>query len=164
MGLVTPEFGTIFWLSIVFLVILFILKKFAWGPVLQMLKEREDIISNALKAAEKAKEEMLKLQSNNEKVLAEAKQERDLLLKEARDMKDKIVNEAKGIASVEAAKMIEAAKLAIEGEKNTALNQIKQQIAELSVDIAEKILTKELGNKKVYDGDIAKSLDNLKLN
>jgi len=164
MELVKPEIGTIFWMSIVFLTLVFILGKFAWGPIMKSLKEREDTITDALKSAEKAKEEMSKLQADNQKILAEARNERDLLLKEAREIKDKIIAEAKGQASVEAAKLIENAKLAIESEKLSAINQIKAQVAELSVEIAEKILTKELSDKKSYDEVIGKSLENMKLN
>ena len=164
MELVKPEIGTIFWMTIVFLTLVFILGKFAWGPIMKSLKEREDSISDALKSAEKAKEEMSRLNADNQKILAEAKSERDLLLKEARDIKDKMIADAKGIASVEAAKMIENAKQAIESEKMTAINQIKAQVAELSIEIAEKILTKELSDKKSYDEVIGKSLENMKLN
>ena len=164
MELVKPEIGTIFWMTIVFLTLVFILGKFAWGPIMKSLKEREDSISDALKSAEKAKEEMSRLNADNQKILAQAKSERDLLLKEARDIKDKMIADAKGLASVEAAKMIENAKQAIESEKMAAINQIKAQVAELSIEIAEKILTKELSDKKSYDEVIGKSLENMKLN
>lgn len=164
MELVKPEIGTIFWMSLVFLTLIFLLGKFAWGPIMKTLKEREDTISDALKAAEKAKDEMSKLQADNQKILAEAKAERDLLLKEAREIKDKMISEAKGQAATEAAKLIETAKQAIESEKMAAINQIKTQIAELSVEIAEKILSKELSDKKNYDEVIGKSLENMKLN
>ena len=164
MELVRPEVGTIFWMTLVFLTLVFILGKFAWGPIMKSLKEREDSISNALLSAEKAKEEMSKLQSDNQKILAEAKAERDLLLKEARDIKDKMIADAKGIANVEAVKMIENAKIAIESEKASAINQIKAQVATLSIEIAEKILTKELADKKSYDELMSKSLENMKLN
>jgi len=164
MELVRPEVGTIFWMTLVFLTLLFVLGKFAWGPIMKSLKDREDTITNALLSAEKAKEEMSKLQSDNQKILAEAKAERDQLLKEARDIKDKIIADAKGLAVVEAAKMIENAKIAIESEKVSAINQIKAQVASLSIEIAEKILTKELSDKKSYDELMSKSLENMKLN
>jgi F-type H+-transporting ATPase subunit b len=164
MELVKPEIGTIFWMSIVFLTLVIILGKFAWGPIMKSLKEREDTITDALKSAERAKEEMSKLQADNQKILAEARTERDLLLKEAREIKDKLIADAKGLASVEAAKLIENAKIAIESEKLSAINQIKAQVAELSIEIAEKILTKELSDKKSYDDVIGKSLENMKLN
>src|ERR1035437_5839816 len=151
MELVKPEIGTIFWMSIVFLTLVIILGKFAWGPIMKSLKEREDTITDALKSAERAKEEMSKLQADNQKILAEARTERDLLLKEAREIKDKLIADAKGLASIEAAKLIENAKIAIESEKLSAINQIKAQVAELSVEIAEKILTKGLSDKKSYD-------------
>jgi len=164
MELVKPELGTIFWMVIVFLTVVFLLGKFAWKPILKTLKNREDTITDALKSAERAKDEMAKLQSDNERILAEARKERDAMLKEAREIKDKIVADAKGIANEEAAKMIEAAKSAIESEKSAAMNQIKKQVADLSIEIAEKILTKELSDKKSYDDVIKTSLDKMKLN
>lgn len=164
MELVKPEIGTIFWMTIVFLTLVFILGKFAWGPIMKSLKEREDSISDALKSAEKAKEEMSRLNADNQKILAEAKLERDQLIKEARDIKEKMIADAKGLASIEATKIIENAKHVIESEKMAAINQIKAQVAELSIEIAEKILTKELLDKKSYDDVIGKSLENMKLN
>jgi F-type H+-transporting ATPase subunit b len=164
MELVKPELGTIFWMLVVFLALVFILGKFAWKPILKTLKSREDSITDALKAAEKAKEEIAKLHTDNERILAEARRERDILLKEAREMKEKIIAEAKHQASTEAMKLIENAKQSIESEKNAALQQIKIQVSELSISIAEKILLKELSNKNTYDEVIGKSIENMKLN
>lgn len=144
MELVKPSIGLIFWMVVSFSIILFLLKKFAWKPILSMIKEREQSIENALSAAEKAKEEMKALQSSNEKILAEARSERDALLKEARELKEKIIAEAKGIAAKEGERMLEATRLSIQNEKMAAIAEIKNQVATLSIEIAEKILKSEL--------------------
>ncbi|MBL7893072.1 MAG: F0F1 ATP synthase subunit B, partial [Bacteroidia bacterium] len=120
MELVKPAFGLIFWMFISFGIIVFILKKYAWSPILGMLKEREDGIQNALDAAKKAKEEMASLQSNNERIISEAKAERDKLLKEAREMKDSIIAEAKAKAGKEGEKLMSAARESINNEKMAA--------------------------------------------
>jgi F-type H+-transporting ATPase subunit b len=146
MELVTPGIGLVFWMLLSFSIVLFILKKFAWKPILKMIKDREESIDSALKMADKAKEEMTKLQSDNERIIAEARKERDNLLKEAREIKEKIIADAKNQAGVEANKLIENAKTSIHSEKMAALSEIKNQIAFLSVDIAEKILKKELSS------------------
>lgn len=144
MELVKPSIGLIFWMAVSFSIILFILKKFAWKPILGMIKEREESIENALAAAEKAKEEMKALQSNNERILAEAKAERDALLKEAREMKDKIISEAKGQATKEGERLLKIARENIQNEKMAAITELKNQVATLSIEIAEKILKSEL--------------------
>ena len=144
MGLVTPDFGLIFWMTISFLIVLFLLKKFAWKPILKSLKDREDSITDALESAEKAKDEMARLKSDNQKILQEAKVERENMLKDAREVKDKIISDAKKEASVEADKIISSAKTQIQNEKAAAINEIKEQVVTLSIDIAEKILKKNL--------------------
>lgn len=162
MELVTPGIGLIFWMLLSFSIVLFILKRYAWKPILKMIKEREDSIDGALKMADKAKEEMAKLQSDNEKILAEARKERDALLKDAREMKDKIIADAKNQASIEANKLVESAKSSINTEKLAALTEIKNQIAFLSVDIAEKILQKELSSElrqKEYIENLVKDIN-----
>lgn len=164
MELVKPDLGLIFWQVLSFAVVLFILGKFAWKPILQSLHERESSISDALKAAESAKEEMAKLQSDNEKILAEAQHQKDALLTEAREMKDQLIADAKKQASEEADKMITAAKAAIQNEKAVAVNEIKSKVVELSVAVAEKILTEELSDKTKYNEYVNKSLDEFKLN
>ena len=120
------------------------LRAFAWKPILKALKERETSINNALEAADEAKKEMANLKADNEKLLAEARQERDAILKEAREIKERIVSQAKEEAHQEGAKLIAHAKTSIENEKKMAIAEIKQQIATLSLDIAKKVLTKEL--------------------
>src|ERR1700741_255862 len=117
MELVKPAFGLIFWMCISFGIIFFLLKKFAWKPILNMLSERETSIQNALDAAEKAKEEMKALQSNNERILAEAKNERDSMLKEAREIREKMIAEAKGLAAKEGDRLLKAARENIQNEK-----------------------------------------------
>ena len=164
MDLLLPHTGTIIWMTIVFLIVFWILKKFAWKPILNALKMREESIDSALKAAVAAKEEMSKLQADNEKIVAEAKQERDFILKEARELKESILVEAKKQASVEGEKMIDAAKNAIKNEKATALNDIKEQIAKLSVRIAEKLLQEKLNNESEQKELIDKLLKEIKLN
>jgi len=164
MELVTPGLGLVFWMVISFSVILFILKKFAWKPILKALKDREISIDTALKSADKAKEEMEQLKVDNEKVIKEAKNERDNLLKDARQVKDKIISEAKQKANSEAKKIIENAKGKIESEKDAALDEIKNQVAGFSIEIAEKILKKKLEKSK-YQKDLINGLiDEIKIN
>ncbi len=146
MDLVTPAIGLVFWTVLIFLILLVLLRVFAWKPILNAVNERNESIQEALAAADKAKEEMIKLQADNEMVLKEARIERDKILKEARDLKDKTIAEAKVQAKLEAEQLITSAKNAIQNEKRAAINQIKNEVANLSVLIAEKILDKELGN------------------
>jgi F-type H+-transporting ATPase subunit b len=164
MGLVTPDYGLLFWMLLTFLIVLYVLKKFAWKPILNSLKEREDSIEDALKSAEKAREEMANLQATNEKILAEARKEREEMLKEARDIRQKMIEEAKDKAVQEGNKMIESAKMAIEHEKASAIVQIKKSIADMSIQIAEKILRKALTDPKQQQEIMDKYLDNIKLN
>jgi F-type H+-transporting ATPase subunit b len=146
MELIKPGFGLIFWMAISFLAVLFILGKFAWPIILKSLKEREESIANALNSARKAKEEMAALKSDNEKLIMQARAERDALLKEARDTRDSIVAEAKNKAQVEANKIMAQARESINNEKNAALTELKNQVAAMSIEIAEKILRHELSN------------------
>jgi len=148
MELVTPAIGTIFWMLLFFGMILWILKKFAWRPILNTLKNREKTIDDALQSAERIKEDMARLKSDNEKILNEARLERDQIMKEARVLKDKILQDAQELARQEAKKIVENAKLSIENEKKSALYEIKSQIALLSVSIAEKIIREKLDVNK----------------
>ncbi|MFY9151738.1 MAG: F0F1 ATP synthase subunit B [Prolixibacteraceae bacterium] len=163
MGFVTPDYGTIFWMLIIFGIVLFILKKFAWGPILKALKDRENSISDALNSAEKARKEVAGLKASNDQIIAEARKEKDQILKEARDIKDKIVAEAKNQANIEAQKSIENAKQQIESEKAAAINDIKKQVAELSVMIAETVIRKELEKPKDQEKLVEDLLKDLKL-
>lgn len=147
MDLVTPEIGLIFWTTVSFLVLLFILKKFAWKPILESVNEREQGIKDALNEADKARQEMQNLKSDNEQILKEARAERDALLKDAREMKENMISEAKDEAQSQANKMIEQAKAAIQNEKAAAITDMKNQMGDLSINIAEKIVKAELSDK-----------------
>jgi F-type H+-transporting ATPase subunit b len=143
-SLTTPAIGTIFWSALIFGLFFLILTKFAWKPILNAVKARDEMIKGSLESAEKAKAEMLKLQSDNEAILRKAREERENILKEAREIRDKLISEAKGKATEEAEKLIEKARIGIEGEKRKALSEIHDQVASLSVDIASKLLGEKL--------------------
>ncbi len=164
MGLVTPNPGTLFWMLIIFSITLFILRKFAWKPILNALRDRQESISNALNSAEQARKEMETLKADNEKIIAEARKERDIILKEAREIKEKIVAEAKEKAMIEAQKNLELARQQIQNEKIAAINDIKEQVAALSVMIAEKVLKRELGSPADQEKMVDGLIDDIKLN
>ena len=140
MDLVTPSIGLIFWTTLAFVVLLILLRKFAWKPILSAVNTREESITNAMNAAEEAQKEMANLTSTNERLLNEAREERDSLMKEAREMKAEIIAKAKEEATSEGEKMIVNAKAAIETERKSAIADLKNQVASLSIDIAEKIV------------------------
>jgi len=150
--------------TILFLALIFLLKKFAWKPILDAVNEREEGIKNALQSAENAKKEMQNLKSDNDKLIAEARLERDAMIKEAREIKDKMINDAKTEAQVAGQKMIEQAKASIESEKNAALAELKSQVSSLSLEIAEKLLKDELSNKESQTKMVEKMLGDVKLN
>lgn len=150
--------------TIIFLILLFVLGKFAWKPILKSIDERETSIIDALNQAKLAKQEMAQLKEDNERILREARAERDGILKEARDMKDKIVNQAKDSAKVEGEKMIEAARQSIQTEKNAAMADIKTQIGTLSVSIAENILKEKLDNDGAQNALVENILNKSNLN
>ena len=156
--------GLFFWQSLLFIALILLLKKFAWGPILSAIEEREEGIKDALESAEKAKAEMQALNADNERILAEARIERDVLLKEARVMKDIIVNEAKEQANTEADKILLSAKEQINNEKMKAITELKNQVAEMSIDIAEKILKSELSDRNKQNELVAKALKINELN
>ena len=164
MELVTPEIGLIFWTTIVFLLLLIVLKKYAWKPILAAVDERNKSIEDALKAADKAKKEMLALNTDNERILIQAKKERDALLKEGREIKDNIIAEAKDKAKLEADKILITAKEQINNEKMKAITELKNQVADMSIDIAEKILKSELSDKNKQKELIAEALKSNELN
>jgi len=139
--------GLFFIMTILLLVIMFLLSKFAWKPILNSLNEREEGIQGALDAAEKAKMEMENLQADNQKLLQEARLERESMLKEAREMKTKMIDDAKEEAQTQANKMIEQAQTAIESEKKSAMAELKSQVALMSIEIAEKVVQNELSSK-----------------
>ncbi len=164
MGLVMPDFGLVFWMSVSFLIVLFILKKFAWKPILQTLKDREKLIADSISSAHDAKEEIKQIKLENQKVLAEAKIERDNLLKEAMETKKQIIksteNEAKAIYD----KAVADAQKEIENQKNKALAEIKDKVAALSVEIAEKILKRELEDENKHQNFIHSLIAETNLN
>ena len=164
MDLVTPDIGLIFWTTVSFAILYFILEKFAWKPILGAVNEREKSIKDALSAAEKAKEEMVNLKADNEKILNQAKLQRESLLKEAREIKSKIIADAESEATEKANKLVEAAKIAIENEKSAAMKELQNTVVDLSLNIAEKLLSKELDNKEKQLENIQDILDKTKLN
>ncbi len=164
MDLITPGLGLVFWTVITFLFLLIVLKKFAWKPILGAVNEREDSIKNALLEADKARQEMENLKSDNEKILNEARAERDAMLKDARDIKSNMISEAKDEAKVQANKMIEQAKTAIQNEKLAAITELKKQVATLSIDIAEKVVKEQLSNKDKQEKLVESMLNEVKLN
>ena len=164
MDLVTPDIGLIFWTTLSFAILYFILAKYAWKPILGAVNDREKSIKDALSAAEKAKEEMANLKSDNEKILNEAKLQREALLKDARDIKSKIISDAQNEATDKANKLIEAAKIAIDNEKSAAMKELKSTVVDLSLNIAEKLLSKELDNKDKQIKNIKDIIDKSKLN
>ena len=146
MELVTPAIGLIFWTTVVFTLLVLLLKKFAWKPILSAVDERNQSIKNSLAQAEKARNEMSELTTNNEKIIAQAKVDRDVILKEARDIKNEIILEAKDKASKEAEKLVTTAKEQILNEKMKAITELKNHVADLSIEMAEKILSSELSD------------------
>jgi F-type H+-transporting ATPase subunit b len=164
MELVTPEIGLVFWTTVSFLILLFILGKFAWKPILGAITEREQSIETALSRAEAAKEEMARLTSENDTLLKEARIERDNILREAKKMKDQIVSDAKETAVKEGNRMIEKARIEIDNQTAIALANVKSQVAELSIEIAEKILKKQFEDKNKQDELVADLLKQVKLN
>ncbi len=158
------SFGLFFWQTILFIGLLLLLRKFAWKPILSAISEREEGIKNALEEAKNARKEMQNLKADNERILKEARNQREELLKEARQMRDKMIEEAKGEAQTEADKLIAKAKVSIETEKNAAISDLKSQVADLSVDIAEKLLKEQLASKDNQVQLIEKMLKDVKLN
>jgi len=164
MELVTPDIGLLFWMTLSFLFVLFLLTKFAWKPINQMLKERDKSIEDALAQAEKAKEEMAKLNADNERLIREAQQERDNILKTAREAKEQMISEAKGKAKEEADKLVASARESIENERKAAITDIKNQVALLSMEIAEKLIKKELSTDAGQKELTGKLIGEIKLN
>ncbi len=164
MGLVTPGIGLIIWMTIAFLVVWIGLGKLAWPAILETIKQREENIANALQAADKARAEMAKLQSDNEQILKEARQERDNMLKDAKEIREKLIAEAETDAKAKAEKIVADARESIETEKTAAMAEIKGHVAALSIEIAEKILKNELGDATKQKQLVDNLLDDIKLN
>jgi F-type H+-transporting ATPase subunit b len=161
MDLLTPSFGLLFWTLLAFLVVFFLLRKFAWGPILSSLGEREKTIADSLATAEKVKAEMAQMKSENEALLVLAREERAQMLKEAKDTKDKIINEAKEQAKLEANKIFADANQALENQKMAAITDVKNQIGNMVIEVSEKVIRKELSNKQDQEIYIRKLADDL---
>lgn len=163
MELVTPEIGLVFWTTISFLILLFILGKFAWKPILGAISERENYIEDALLKAEAAKDEMSRLTNENEALLKQARAERDIILHEAKRLKDQIISDAKEAAHTEGARMIELARIEINNQKAIAMADVKNQVASLSLEIAEKVLRKQFADQQKQDELVSQLLKEVKL-
>jgi F-type H+-transporting ATPase subunit b len=164
MELLTPALGLFFWTLVVFLVIVFLLKKFAWKPILGAIKDREDSIENALKAAESARAEMAQMQSGIEQAKIHAATERERILKEANEIKNAILDQAKKEAQAEGRRIIEDARESVQKEKSAAMLEVKQQVAELAIQIAEKVLVKKFENVSEQESVVKEYLQKVSLN
>jgi len=162
--LISPGLGVIVWMLVAFGILAFILMKFGWPVILKSLKKREETINEALNAAEKAKEEMRQLQSNNEDLLKQAKADRDELLRRARLTSEQIIEEARAKATIEADRIVESARDNINYEKQKAMHELKNQIANLSIEIAEKLMKAELSDKEKANDLVTKEIENAHLN
>jgi F-type H+-transporting ATPase subunit b len=164
MELVKPAFGLVFWMVVSFSIIMFLLKKFAWPVILGALDEREKSIADALNAAQKAKEEMAGLKADNEKLLQEARNQRDLILKEAREAKDSIINDAKSKATEESDRLRRLAREEIQNEKMAAITELKNQVAVLSIQVAEKVIRQQLSTDDKQKQMVNDMLKDIKMN
>lgn len=164
MDLLVPEIGLLVWNTIAFLLLLFLLGKFAWKPIMKAIHEREQSIDDALNKADLAKQEMARLTAQNQDLMQQARAERDEILKEAKTLKDGILNEAKKQAQVEGAKLIEKAKIEIENQKKVALAEVKDQVSTLSLEIAERVLRTQLDDKTKQEALVANLLKDVELN
>ncbi len=164
MELVSPGIGLILWMTLSFATLIFILRRFAWKPILKSLRDREDSIDEALNLANKAREEMKTLKADNEKLLKEAQEERNIILRDARKVRESIIEEARVKANEEANNIVENAKERIENEKMAAMTDLKNQIASISIEIAEKILERELSEASKQEEFLKKLIEKAKLN
>lgn len=162
--LVNPGLGLVFWTTITFILLLVLLRAIAWKPITKALKAREDKINDALRAAEKAEEKMKQLNDDHERLLKKAKEERDQILAEAKALKDKIIEDSKEQAKVEADRIVEAARESIQFEKMAAITDLKNQVAQFSLQLAEKILAEELSSSDKHEALIRKTIDELNFN
>jgi F-type H+-transporting ATPase subunit b len=163
MELVTPEIGLVFWTTVSFLILLFLLGKFAWKPILGAINERENFIEDALLKAEAAKDEMSRLTNENEALLRQTRAERDAILHEAKKVKDQIISDAKEAAHTEGARMIELARIEINNQKAIAMADVKNQVASLSLEIAEKVLRKQFEDQQKQDELVSQLLKEVKI-
>lgn len=164
MQLVTPDIGTLFWMLLSFSIVLIILKKFAWKPILKMLKDRENNIDHALKSAKETKLEVEKLKAENEKLMRETHIKAEIMITEAKELSDKIIEDSKLAAEAESDKIIRETQKTIQNEHKAAINQIKKEIAEFSIQISEKILSEELNHTELQEKYINKLVNDINLN
>ena len=164
MQLLTPSLGLLFWTLIAFLFVFFVLRKFAWGPILSSLNQREKSIADSLESAERVKREMVQLKGENEELMARAREERSAMLKEAKETRDRMVNDAKEQARIEANKIIIDAQQAINAQKMAAITEVKNQLGKLVIEVTEKVLRKELNNPEAQEAHIKGLVDGVKLN
>lgn len=158
------SFGLFIWQTVIFVGLVLLLKKFAWKPILNAVNEREEGIKGALEAADEARKELENLNADNEKLLKEARAEREVMIKEARQFKDKMIADAKGQAQEEAEKLIAQAQETIQSEKKAAVTEIKKQVAELSIAIAEKVIKEELSNASKQDALVSDLIKDIEIN
>jgi F-type H+-transporting ATPase subunit b len=164
MELLSPGVGLIFWTLIAFLIVLFVLGKFAWQPILKSLKERETSIASAIASAADMKAEMAKMKSENEVLLGQAREERAAMIKEAKETGNKMISDAKEKARVEYDRILSEAQIAIQQQKNAALTDVKNQVGKLVIEVSEKVLRRELANKTEQEGFIRQQAEAVKLN
>ena len=164
MELLLPKLGLLAWTLLAFLIVFFLLRKMAWPAIIKGLRDRENSITESLATAQKVKEEMALMKSENEALLAKAREERAQLLKEARETKDRIINEAKEQAKTEANKVVAEAQAAINAQKMAALTEVKNQVGKLVIEVSEKVLRRELGNKEAQEAHIMGMVEEVKLN
>ena len=164
MELLMPGIGLLFWTLVAFSIVFFILKKYAWKPILNTLKNREVSIANAITSAEKVKLEMAQLKNESEAIMTKTREERAAILKEAKDMADKIIVQAKEQAKADASKIIIDAQAAIQQQKMAALTDVKNQVGQLALEVAEKILRKQLSNKEAQESYIKELAQDIQLN
>ena len=164
MEIVSPGIGLILWMTVSFAILIFVLRRYAWKPILKSLHDREETIDEALNQANLAREEMKTLKAGNEKLLKEAQGERNVILREARKVKESIIEEARVKANEEANNIVENAKERIENEKMAAMTDLKNQIASISIEVAEKILERELSADNKQEDYLKKLIENANLN
>ncbi|CAN5150909.1 F0F1 ATP synthase subunit B [soil metagenome] len=164
MDLLTPSIGLVFWTTVSFLILLILLSKFAWKPILTSVKERENRIVNAVMQAEQARAEMAALSANNERLLNEAREERAIIIKEAKAVGDKLIADAKDKAGVEFNKKVADASREIENQKMAALTEVKNYAGQMALEIAEKVLKKEFSDRNKQESFASQLVDDLKLN
>ncbi|HEX5552414.1 MAG TPA: F0F1 ATP synthase subunit B [Chitinophagaceae bacterium] len=164
MDLLSPDFGLIFWMVVIFLLTFLILAKYAWKPILKMLEAREKSIAESIESADRIKAEMSQMKSEHEQMLVEARAERSRMLKDAKETQEQIIAAAKERAKTEARKIVEDAQIAINNQKMAALTDVKNQVGNLALEVAEKILRKELANKETHQHFIRQLAEEIKLN